>query len=347
MTRHTIAAATSILLTALTGCAKTDSSAPATSAASEQQTPVGVSTARAPDLSVKDVASTEGPDSSAPAPASDAGNEKGPVVTWKNVGISTPESVLYDDVADLYLVSNINGNPTDRDNNGFISRLTPEGTVETLKWIEGGKNKVTLNAPKGSAFFGDRLYVADIDTVRIFDRKTGAPAGDVKVPGATFLNDITATSSGVIVSDSGKKATAKGFENTGTDAIYHIDKNKKLTTVAKTTDLGAPNGVLRKGDKTWVVTFSGELYSLDDKGKKADVQKLPKGSLDGIVALPNGDFLISSWDASAIYRGAPGSEFKTVIENVNSPADIGYDTKRNRVLVPIFTGNEVRAFEVR
>src|SRR5690349_10065018 len=64
-----------------------------------------------------------------------------PMVTWKNVGLSTPESVLYDEMTDVYLVSNIEGQPLDADGKAFISRLTPDGTVATLKWIEGGKNK--------------------------------------------------------------------------------------------------------------------------------------------------------------------------------------------------------------
>ena len=40
------------------------------------------------------------------------------------------------------------------------------------------------------------LYVADITVVRLFDLKTGAPKGEVKVPGATFLNDISVAKDG-------------------------------------------------------------------------------------------------------------------------------------------------------
>jgi hypothetical protein len=272
-----------------------------------------------------------------------------PVVTYKAVGLATPESVLHDEAKDVYLVSNINGKPTDVDNNGFISRLSPDGKVESLKWIEAGKNKVTLNAPKGMGFVGDNLYVADLDTVRIFDRNTGAPTGEVKIPGATFLNDIAVTTDGrVLVSDSALKASAKGFDPTGSDAVWSIDKAKKASPVAKSKDLGAPNGLLSGTDKTWVATFgSGELYALDEKGKKSDVKKLPKGSLDGIVLLPGGDVLVASWDANAIYRGKPGGDFTMVVENVKSPADIGYDTKRSRVLVPLFESDEVRAYEIK
>lgn len=321
-------------------CNKENPGSTTTSASSSSATPTTSSAASATPSAAAAV--------SGAVPAA-AGAKAEPVVTFKNVGLATPESVLYDGTSDLYLVSNINGKPLEADNNGFISKFTPDGAGATLKWIEGGKNKVTLNAPKGMAIVGDLLYVTDLDTVRIFDRKTGAPAGEVKVPGAVFLNDLAVTSDGrVLVSDTGLKASATGFAPAGTDAVYAIDKAKKLTTLAKATDLGAPNGLLSVGDKTWVVTFgSGELYGLDAKGKKTGAQKLPKGSLDGIVVLPGGDFLISSWEANAVYRGRPGGDFTPVIENVKSPADIGWDPKRSRVLVPLFESNEVQAFEIK
>lgn len=271
-----------------------------------------------------------------------------PTVTWKGVGLSTPESVLHDEAADEYLVSNIEGQPLDVDGKAFISRLKPDGSVATLKWIEGGKNKVTLNSPKGMALMGDMLYVADIDTVRIFDRKSGAPMGEVKVPGATDLNDAAMGPDGrVLVSDTGTKRTPKGYEPGGADAVYAIDKEKKLTTIAKSRDLGGPNGLAPAGDKTWVATVrTGELYSIDAKGKKGDAQKLPKGGLDGIV-LYDGELVISSWDASTIFRGRAGGEMKPFIQDVPAPADIGYDKKRARLLVPLFNENEVRAYDLK
>src|SRR5206468_12792291 len=96
-------------------------------------------------------------------------------------GFLTPESVLHDSVQDIYFVSNINGNPTAKDNNGFISRVRPDGAVENLKFIEGGHGGVTLNAPKGLAIRGDTVWVADIDMVRSFDAKTGAPRDSVSL----------------------------------------------------------------------------------------------------------------------------------------------------------------------
>jgi hypothetical protein len=70
-------------------------------------------------------------------------------------GFSTPESAIHDDAADVYLVSNVNGNPAALDNNGFISRIAPSGVILQLSWIRGGVGGVTLNGPKGMAIRDD------------------------------------------------------------------------------------------------------------------------------------------------------------------------------------------------
>src|SRR4051812_18997139 len=182
-------------------------------------------------------------------------------------GIATPQSVLYDEANDRYLVSNINGSPDGVDNNGYITEISPEGKVLKDKFIAGGVAKVKLDAPKGTGISAGVLYVADISVVRLFDLKTGAPKGEVKVPGATFLNDIAVAKDGrVFVSDSGMKTGPGGFEPTGTDAVYVIEKGK-LKTIAKSKDLGGPNGLLAVEKGVLAVTFNAdELYRLDDKG---------------------------------------------------------------------------------
>jgi len=276
-----------------------------------------------------------------------AGSAAAPAAPWDGKspltlqGFQTPESVLYDQDSDTYLVSNINGNALDADDNGFISKISPEGKVTDAKWIDGAKDNIKLNAPKGLAISGGILYVADIDTVRKFDAKTGEPKGDIKIDGSTFLNDIApAPDGGVYVTDSGLDPS---FKSTGTDAVYMIGKDDKVKPMMKDKKLSAPNGIIAS-DKgaVLVVTFgSGEIYEVDAKGKMSKNQKLPKGQLDGIVDLQLGDYLVSSWEGSAIYRGRVGGEWKPVVENVKSPADIGYDTKRNRILIPIFQGNQV------
>jgi sugar lactone lactonase YvrE len=283
--------------------------------------------------------------SAAPAEAPKAAAPAVPAARY--TGLSTPESVFYDADRDRYLVSNINGKPGDKDNNGFISVLSPDGQVTTLKWIEAGKNKVKLDGPKGMAVAGGVLYVSDITVVRMFDVKSGAPKGDIAIPGSTFLNDLAAGTDGKIyVSDSGIKSSASGFDPTGTDAVYVIDKGK-AKAIAKAPDLGAPNGLLMTDKGLVVVTFgSGEVYRLDEKGTKQDVAKPPTGVLDGVVAIGD-SLLVSSWQGSAIYRGKLGGPFVVALADQKSPADIGYDTKRGRVLVPHFMEDTVEAYDLK
>lgn len=271
-----------------------------------------------------------------------------PAVTFKGV-FAHPESVLYDSAGDRYLVSNINGNPTDVDGNGYISELLPDGTIKTPKLIAGGEKGVKLDGPKGLAIVGKELWVSDISFVRKFDLKTLAPKGEIALPDATFANDIAVAADGkVYVSDSSVKVTAKGFEGNGGDQVLVIDKSGKAKALAKSKDFAAPNG-LAFGPKGLLVNTltSNEVFGIGPKGEKLDIIKLPGGMLDGLLVV--GDSLIvSSWAASAVYKGKlGGSSFEPIIQNVKGPADIGWDSKRSRVLVPRFLDDLVEAYDVK
>jgi hypothetical protein len=266
--------------------------------------------------------------------------------TIADVGLETPESVLDDDAADVYIVSNINGAPAGRDGNGFISRIRPDGDVEQLRWIDGAAAGITLHAPKGMALKGDTLFVADIDTVRAFHRTTGAALGAFGVPGASFLNDVAAGPDGAIyVTDTGVDAA---FEPTGTDAIYRFD-NGVATPVATGAQLSLPNGIVVEGDELFMVPFGGNtIMRMPARGgAPTTVATLPAGQLDGVIRLGDGTLLVSSWEGSAVYRVATDGQVSAVLENVEAPADIGWDSRRNRVLVPLFMGNAIEVREIR
>jgi hypothetical protein len=112
-------------------------------------------------------------------------------------------------------------------------------------------------------------------------------------------------------------------------------------------DLGNPNGLLATDSGVLVVTFgTGELYRLDNEGKRKDITPIPEGMLDGIAAMDD-TLLISSWKTSAIYKGKLHGTFEVVVPNIKNPADIGYDKKRSRVLVPRFTEDVVEAYDLK
>ncbi|HVW24643.1 MAG TPA: hypothetical protein VHC69_04705 [Polyangiaceae bacterium] len=316
---------------ALGGCAHQEDTGPAAPQAPGTPAPLASVIVEPPPAPASAAAATA-------APVGPQAPQIDPPIILKDVGFKTPESVLYDPEQDAYFVSNINGTPFDVDGNGFISKVTPDGKSVELMWIDGSKKTSALNAPKGLAVSGNVLYVADITFVRMFDRKTGAPKGKIAIPGATFLNDLTTGPDGTVyVSDSGLKPGKNGFEPSGTDSVYKIVKGNRPVKLIADKELGGPNGLVADDSGVWVVTFgSGELFRVDPNGKKEAGQKLPQGTLDGVVKLSDGSLLVSSWAASAIFRGTPGGAFEAIVRDVKSPADIGYDTKRNVILIPLF-----------
>src|SRR6266850_3826250 len=242
-------------------------------------------------------------------------------------GFLTPESVLHDPAQDIYFVSNINGSPTAKDNNGFISRVRPDGAIENLKFIEGGRAGVTLNAPKGLAVSGDTLWVADIDVVRAFNARTGAPLDSVKLDsmGAVFLNDVTVASTGALyITDTGIRFDdVSNVLHPGPDRIFRIGPDRKVTVAARGDSLGWPNGITvdQVGKRFIIVSFGAAKAVLTWKpGDKAPkVIAKGAGGFDG-VEVAGTRILVSSWTDSTVSAYETGQEVK-VITGVPSPAD--------------------------
>src|SRR5687767_2919766 len=177
-------------------------------------------------------------------------------------GFNTPESVKYDADQDVYFVSNINGNPSAKDGNGWIARVRPDSAgagavVDTL--ARGGQNGVTLNAPKGMTIVGDTLWVSDIDAVRGFNRRTGQPTRTVSLTSmqATFLNDVAATAEGdVFITDTGIRFNADGSMGTpGKQRIFRFKAGSPAAVAVENDSLGNPNGIAVEGGQLIVVPF--------------------------------------------------------------------------------------------
>src|SRR5437660_2140809 len=266
-------------------------------------------------------------------------------------GFSTPESVLHDSAQDIYFVSNINGSPTAKDNNGFISRVRPDGAIENLKFIEGGRAGVTLNAPKGLALEGDTLWVADIDVVRAFDAKTGALIDTVSLAklGAVFLTDIVVGLSGALyITDTGIRFDDVGnVLHPGPDRVFRVGPDRAVTQAIRGDTLGRPNGIALDpvGKRFIIVEFGGRYVLAWKPGDKAPsvVAKGPGGF--GGVVVAGGRILVSSGADSSVSSYETGQQVK-LISGVPGPADIGYAAKRNRPSLPVLPGNRVEIWQL-
>lgn len=262
-------------------------------------------------------------------------------------GFSTPEGVLYDTLADVYLVSNINGDAGARDGNGFISRLRPDGALDSVPFIAGGRNGVTLNAPKGMALRGDTLWVSDIDVLRRFDRTTGAPLGDVAFGSrAGFLNDVAVGPDGAIyVSESGVRFAEGGMESTGLAGVFRVGPADAIERIVRDSGLAVPNGITAHAGRLVMGSFSGpEIYAWTPGQPAIAPVGRATGGVDGLEVLDDGRMLASVWSDSSIV--IVGDSAVTLIRGLPSPADFTVDRRRNRVVVPLFTEDRVEVWQL-
>jgi hypothetical protein len=258
-----------------------------------------------------------------------------------------PESARYDDELRVWFVSNINGDPSGKDNNGYIIRLSANGTPDTAKFIAGGTKGVTLNAPKGMEIVGDTLWVADIDAVRSFDKRSGAAIVTVNVPGAKFLNDVAADNQGAIyLTDTGMAPDPKtGLKHVGPDRIYKV-AGGKATVALESPRMAGPNGIAWvPGDEEFaIVSFlTPNIFAWEPGSKELRPLGTGPGQQDGVEVLPDGSLLITSWADSSLFVLRDGQPTK-VASGIASAADIGINGKR--VAVPQLMENKLQFWEL-
>ena len=265
-------------------------------------------------------------------------------------GLSGPESAILDSAQDVWFVTNINGPVGAKDNNGFISRVTADGAVDSLRFIAGGRGGVTLHAPKGPAIVGDTLWVADIDALRGFDTRTGAALTTIEFgERAAFLNDVAIGPDGAIyVTDTGVRFGEGGqMTPSGTDQVFRVAANRSVTTAVKADSLVAPNGIVwdAAGNRFVILSFQSPTLFHWTVG---DSVPHPFGSAGGGndgAELAGGALLLTSWSDSSLLAVEGGTP-RRLATGLPGPADIGVDRRRNRVAVPLLPADRVEIYEL-
>ncbi len=254
--------------------------------------------------------------------------------------MKTPESIIVDPKTGYYYISNINGHPLKKDNNGFISKLGPNGKLIDLHFISGGKKGVHLHAPKGLTLFENHLYVTDIDTVHRFDKATGKFLGsiDFSLLNAKFLNDIATDNNKIYISD-----TLGNF-------IFWIEPKShyRVGVLAQGLTLGRPNGLVYEiaNKRLLVATWkTGKILSVDQKGSILPVfRKKGLKDLEGIDLDQDGNIVFSSFSEGTIFRLKNYEQLEIIKSGLKTPADISVDKNKKLILVPSFDGNQVSSF---
>jgi DNA-binding beta-propeller fold protein YncE len=277
----------------------------------------------------------------ASAVAGGAARAAAPELLWEAKGLAGPESVVYDPVTDVLYVSNINGPVMQKDGNGFISRIKPDGTVLERRWVKG------LNSPTGLALRGRTLYVADVDQLLEINAASGHINKRHKAKGAIFLNDVTIAEDGTVyVSD------------TPMNTIWRL-KDGAFEPWLADDDLDGPSGLLVDGN-TLVVASFGKMPSegqaqelaglfavnLEDQSITPLAKGKAVGNLDGLEELQPGVYLVTDWAAGALYQIDKNGKVSKLIDLNQGSADLTYFPKTGTALIPMMLDNTLAAYRL-
>jgi sugar lactone lactonase YvrE len=266
--------------------------------------------------------------------------------------LHAPESVKYDSSQDVFFISNIQGAGSNKDGHGFIARVPASDYGDVTIFAQSGKGGVQLNAPKGMAIQGDTLWVADIDVVRGFHRRTGAPVATVDLAGhnAVLLNDVAIGPDGALyLTDTGIIMSEKGVLHPGGEKIFRL-AGRLVEVLPVSPPISWPNGITWDArEKRWlVVTFDPFASELNAIGQGSNARtKIGSGigRFDGVEVMGDGRVLVSAWVDSSIHVFADGKD-ERIIRHLSQPADIGLDTRRNRVAIPLVMMDRVQFWQI-
>jgi DNA-binding beta-propeller fold protein YncE len=259
-----------------------------------------------------------------------------PVEAAQITGLGSPNSFVGDPLGKEYFISNINGEPEARDNNGFITKLNTDGKIIHLKFIQGGVGDVILHAPKGMALVGPILYIADLDQLKAFDKTSGKFITAVSfppLPTRVSLTDVAAAPDGMLyVSDQ------------AANSIYRIDPSAdyRVDLLIHDERLAGPAGIAihprtnhliivswQKG-KILEMTPGGQLTELESNGFFTGRFQ----NLSGVDFDQWGNMYVSDLTKGKIWRMTRDHRFQVIAEYLPAPADISVDRVNNLILVP-------------
>jgi DNA-binding beta-propeller fold protein YncE len=241
--------------------------------------------------------------------------------------LATPESVIYDAEKDVAYVSNINGETSTKDGNGFISIINLKGQILTKEWIKG------LDAPKGLGIYNHHLFVADINQVVEIDIEKGEIVKKYLAEKAQLLNDISIDSTGgIYISDM----------NAGD--IYLL-KDSKLELWLHSDKFEYVNGLFVEGNQL-LAGNSNIIYSIDLTTKEMKDYITKSGGIDGLEAIGNNKYIVSDWfgNISIVSPNSPKQLLLSTVDQKINAADLDYIMDKKLILVPTFSNNRVMIY---
>jgi hypothetical protein len=252
-------------------------------------------------------------------------------------GLVFPESVGCDATEKVLWIGNFGGTelkPAEKDGLGYISKVSLDGKV-----LEQRAFNVTMNKPKGIWIEGTRLWVADIDSVWIFDTKT-RQGRKLTIPGIVFANDVAVRGGTLYVSDN---RSDQIFTVEPADFLAASVQPRTVSVLSKK-DVN-PNGIWPAKDGSLLMAgfvAPDKPRAIFSMGRDGTLKALgaPIGRLDGLYEMRDGAFIATDWNSGSLFRWTAKDGMTTLAKDFKGPAD--FCVMGDIVFVPDLVKSEVR-----
>jgi len=239
-----------------------------------------------------------------------------------------PESAVYDNARNVLYISNFDR--FSAPGQQFISKVTPEGKIISLKWADG------FFLPLGMSILKDKLYVVERKNLAEVDLESGKILNRYPFPQPLFPNDLAIDKQGNIYISDSQKATIYKFSNGVFEVWLSGDS------------IDDPNGMFIHQNQLFIGN-SGDhsIKRVDLKTKQLlTYARFGEGIMDGIKMDKKGNLLLSIFEG-IIYRVTPSGE-KTKMLHLPAAqcADFEYVPEKNLLVIPGLQTNKVIAYQI-
>lgn len=268
--------------------------------------------------------------------------------------IYSAESCSYDPVRNLIVVPNRGVGQNVQANNAWISLINHDGSVHTARWIgiqnpqqrDGLNPPLVLNEPFGSDIVNGVLHLADRDggtgpndpsvaVLRRFTMTTGAPAGETRVEGVAWFNDIEVAEDGTVY------ASVTGGNEASSWQIWKVTASGEASMFVQGAPLSRPNGVAFDPDGNIVIVNVGDdaVLTYSPEGKLIRTERAAQAGSDGLVIMADGTKYVSSVINGGVSRIRPGQAAELIAQNIPNAASMCYDSGANQLVIPMNANN--------
>ena len=261
------------------------------------------------------------------------------VYAFSTTGFTDPYGMAIDPATHAIYISNMVGAPDAQDANAFISKLKPDGTVDQLRFIDATQAGVVLSAPQGMVIQDGKLYVTDVDHIRVFDVATGKPQNDV------FLGDLKPQHlSDMTIGTDGALYVVDGPAN----AVYQIDLQLKSAKALITdNELGEARAIVWDPTRQLFLVAgwaSGKVVAYDGAGKRQSIPAVLIPKVTDLIADEAGNIYAASESLKGVYRLGVNFAVSGIALGIPAPAGIAIDN--SNVVVVSTEANSVHSYSL-